>query len=249
MQSLKNTEQAINITVGPLVSILLIPIPILFLSTLAVSTESTKTDESLIDWLAAKTDLVGVIAIFVTLVLYWWQQRDDLKSKIQRSCQTLSTELDDTINALKGQNNIITYPTTTKDKLFQIKFTNRYLNVSAFEGIVNSGLLTYFDQGIQGFLVNFYLEIKLHNQLVEYRGKYEDMFFLYDGGSQRIKKWWDKIKRCDILLTDIETKIIDQYDLVKDSLKLEQDYRKLFGVYKTRNRKHTLLDVIAKHNA
>jgi hypothetical protein len=234
----RNTAlQAIVIAV--ICAVLILSMSIKLASSVATSENSASSQPfSLTNLFENKLDLVGTIAILVAVILYWWQQRNELKDKVQRSCQTLSIEVRDSVKALTERDyGRITYDTTYKERNFKVSFTLAYLSVAAFDGIVNAGLLTYFDPQIQGLLADFYLLIKNHNQLIEYRGRYEDLFFLYNGGPQRIDKWWNKVKNYDIRLTLSEEKIIDWARLVEEALKSEKESTKFLGKYRTRGTK------------
>ena len=66
---------------------------------------------------------------------------------------------------------------------------NVILNLDGYNSILYSGLLSYLTKQTQNLIKRLYERIRLHNEYLLYRRRYEDIFFLYDQSMGRYGLW------------------------------------------------------------
>ena len=136
----------------------------------------------------------------------------------------LNKNLDDLIKKRSNNNDKdlvhFTYSDEPQEK--EIRFLRYYLDAEAYKSVLTSGSFTHFHYNFQYELTNIYNRIKFHNDLLSYRNRFEDIFFLYDESPKRVEKWWRKVRRYDTMLTNLEQDLIVR---LKD-IKTSDDFKK-----------------------
>ena len=115
------------------------------------------------------------------------KQREEDSLRVIRSCDTILKELHDHNEALNTRKY-----THTIRKEHGIYYKHRYLNTSAFDNILYSGLFTHFDAKTQIQVSNLYLMINLRNETSLYKFKFQDMFFIGDVESPEAQSYYNK---------------------------------------------------------
>lgn len=70
-----------------------------------------------------------------------------------------------------------------------IHYCIRILNTDAYDGIIHSGLFTYFSRDTQNILSNLYIRIKNRNEYIKYTYRPEETFHLhYDSKNAKITR-------------------------------------------------------------
>jgi hypothetical protein len=99
---------------------------------------------------------------------------------------------------------------------------NAYLESDAYDSIAQSGLIKHLRIDMQSRLTMLYSRIKSRNKLITYTEHFEALFFLYDDSNDRLRAWYKKIEKYDILLTRWENEIIDLLEDIEGQLKKEK---------------------------
>jgi hypothetical protein len=131
------------------------------------------------------------------------QQKDIIKAvlnELKENKKTLFGNVHERINYVISK----TYGTTK-----QVGYVNAYLELDTYESVLRSGLIKHLPLDIQTRLTMLYSRIRSRNDLIAYTERFEDMFFIYDDSEERLNRWYKKIQKYDILLTEWEAEIID----------------------------------------
>ena len=119
--------------------------------------------------------------VIVAIIVFLLQIRGDkakekkeFSERLIRSCDTLLNELEDHNIALNTKRH-----THTLNRKERIYYVNAYLNTSAYESILHSGLFTFFLMETQQDISELYLRVIMHNRLTAYKDQFQDMLSQY----------------------------------------------------------------------
>lgn len=158
---------------------------------------------------------VGIFSIFITLLLFWAQHRNDqrnaqiekakeirdAKEIRRRACATMLRELEDHIDAfVPGR--------YTPMKSGEGEFINTYFNSDAYHSLIYSGLFTHFEEDTQIKLDSLYIEIASQNDEIKYRSQFRDSYFLHDKTSMVSENWDKAIERHENRITRRQKRIL-----------------------------------------
>jgi hypothetical protein len=158
--------------------------------------------------------ILGLITILVTastvatdMVLKsqeWKNERNDtinvILNELQENKKALLSNVHSRINYVIEDSQL---------NIKEINYINAYLELDAYESVLHSGLIKHLPIDIQSRLTMLYSRIRSRNELIAYTNRFEDMFFIYDDSQERLNRWYKKIQKYDILLTQWEAEIID----------------------------------------
>lgn len=164
----------------------------------------------------------GILGILTALAGIWYQRHKDKMSEIdrvRRTCCTILEEIDDTdksFNSGKRQQ------TNRERKNYAIKYTHSYLNNSAFDSLIHSGLFTHFDTKTQIQLSDLYLAIKFHNKVLYYKNEFRDLSLLSTSSAGIKSDYAYRIEYMERYLTQLENETNRLIPKVKKSIEYEQ---------------------------
>jgi len=153
--------------------------------------------------------IIGAVGVIVAVFLFWKEGRNqnerqekESKDRTCRSCNAIIMEMAD-------HEDLFTNPNFThiRRNNGEINYTIAFFNTEAFESISHSGLYTHLDPTLQNRLSNIYIRIKLHNELILYRARFRDMFYLYDKSPLRVQNWINAVKPYEESLTNWEQEL------------------------------------------
>jgi len=181
--------------------------------------------------------ILGVAGVIAAIGLYFLEQKLEKRNNLLRSTETILKELQDNKYYLSSNHHehikyVIRDTVESKDnKNIQnvIDYTNGYLEIDAYESVLSSGLLTHFSVSTQHHLTLLYSRIRSRNNLITYRDKFEDHFFLNDDSESRREKWYKKVQKYDIVLTEWEKEIKDLMD--KSEVLIEKEKPRNYKLY------------------
>lgn len=154
--------------------------------------------------------ILGVAGIIAAIGLYFLDQKLEKRNNLLRSTETILKELKDNKYYLSSdRHEHIKYiiRDTKENKNNVVDYTNAYLEIDAYESVLTSGLLTHFSVSTQHHLILLYSRIRSRNNLITYIDKFEDHFFLNDDSVDRREKWYKKVQKYDIIITEWEKEI------------------------------------------
>lgn len=176
---------------------------------------------ALSDALEKHQGLIALVGLIVVIILFRVGQiidnnskREEIRTRIRRACNILSLELTQYRDALTNNALIVNDGSN-------IPYVNWFLNLDGYNSILYSGLLSYLGQNTQDFIKRLYERIKLHNDFLSYKYKYEDNFFMYDNSMTRYQQWLGKVARYNITLSIYERDIRALIPLVEKSIESE----------------------------
>lgn len=184
-----------------------------------------KYPDYIFQWLVEQLDLFGIIAVILTIALYWYNERNELNDRLRRSYNTILRELD---NHIETVNRIpLRIMRETSDN-FKVDYVNAYFNTDAFTSLIYSGLLTYLKPSTQESLVNMYNYIKKHNEKLAYRNEVLLDSFLkenetvYTFSNERKNEWYKRAERHERSLSKWDNQIIEMVTRIKNDISNEK---------------------------
>ena len=184
-----------------------------------------KYPDSINKWLVEQLDLFGIIAVILTIALYWYNERSELNNRLRRSYNTILRELDNHIETVNKLPLRIMRETSNN---FKVDYVNAYFNTDAFTSLIYSGLLTYLKPSTQESLINMYNYIKKHNEKLSYRNEVLLDSFVkenetwYTFSNERKNEWYKRAERHDRSLTKWDNKIIEMVTKIKNDISNEK---------------------------
>lgn len=167
-----------------------------------------------------KFTLLGIIIAIVTFVfdrVYEHKKNtDDVRERMSRCYATIIKELEDHSNAFKKPE----FNEITDNKVFPFK--SMFLNVDAYESLLNSGLYTRFPELFQIGLANLYIIIKLHNKYQIQRSLLRGMFLIERHDNNR-SDWPLVCLDCDEILSRYQKEIRDFTEIMKTLAEQEKE--------------------------
>jgi hypothetical protein len=160
--------------------------------------------------------LISIISLSVSIIFYLYNQSSQRISAIRRASDALIQEIEENKNILDSKRfKKIEYPISTGNAAPKlIRYTNAYLDLEAYSSIVNSGTFTFFSAKTQHKLTHLYGRIRGRNDLLSYVDHFQDLFFLFHDEKDS-DKWYKKVERYDLILTEWEADICNLLDDVK----------------------------------
>jgi hypothetical protein len=139
---------------------------------------------------------------------------------LKRSTITLLREITENRTTLGGkQFERISY--TINNNQTKVDYVNARLSTAAYDTVISSGYFTYYSAEIQHYLQMLYDTIKRRNDLMVYSEHFEDVFFLFDDSEERIKKWFKKVAKYDLMMTLYENKLSELLPFTEQLLATE----------------------------
>ena len=187
--------------------------------------KGNKSPDPIIQWLVEQIDLFGIIAVILTIVLYWYNERNELNDRLRRSYNTILRELDNHIETVNRIPLRIMRETTDN---FKVDYVNAYFHTDAFTSLIYSGLLTYLKPSTQESLVNMYNYIKKHNEKLSYRNEFLLDSFLkenetvYTFSNERKNEWYKRAERHERSLSKWDNHIIEMVTRIKNDISNEK---------------------------
>jgi hypothetical protein len=157
---------------------------------------------------------ISFIAIIATLVFLYVQQVRERHDMIRRACLAILREMKENKETLTGTKfpHIMYNVNSASNNEERVNYTNAFLDLNAYESIVYSGYFTHFSVDTQHTLTILYGRVRNRNEVVKYREHYQDMFFLNDESEERVAKWYKRVERYDLFLTQLEHQIVKSLD-------------------------------------
>lgn len=167
----------------------------------------------LADWIAISILIATVAGIFFAS---WIGSAIDRRHRKRNACNAILRELQDTDIALNTELHPV-----TQDRDNGIFYRNAFLNADAYESVLHSGVFTEISPQTQNVLSNFYLRVKLRNQLLVIISNYNDRFFLNDVSQQRFDRWNIQSRSHHQTVTSYEDDIRNGLDTLRTMLNEE----------------------------
>ena len=174
------------------------------------------------DALEKHQGLIAVAGLIVVIILFRIEQvidsnnkKDEIRNRLLTACNILSLELtqykdtfsNTTIMVNDGNN---------------IPYINNVLNLDGYNSILYSGLLSHFGRETQDLIKRLYERIRLHNEILLYKMRYDDIFFLYDQSIRRQQLWLTRVARYDSVLFVYESEIKGLIPLLERKIETER---------------------------
>jgi hypothetical protein len=142
------------------------------------------------DFLETHQGFISLFGIIITVVIFGLTLRKPEKDKKRDENKRISSSCNALLEELKahrdGFNYIEQYVSWPEQN---IHYCTRILNTDAYDGIVHSGLFTYFTRDTQNILSNLYIRIKARNECIKYTIRPEETFYVqYDSKNVKITK-------------------------------------------------------------
>jgi hypothetical protein len=107
-----------------------------------------------------------------------------------RSCDTLLREIRENQGHLtRGDDRKLFSYIQSRET---VDFSNTVFDVYAFQSVIHSGLLTYFDESVQSGLAQLYSRIDSHNEILKYMGRLATEFSLF-GRWRKVENYRKKL--------------------------------------------------------
>ncbi len=160
--------------------------------------------------------ILALLGVIVVIVGFFIQPKSEKRNSLIRSTAAILRELDENKKSLSNDfhehikynpKNYIDKSTNTATEQTFVSYTDAYLEIDAYESVLASGLFTHFSEDTQYTLNMVYSRIRRKNELITYRERFEDTFFMNDDSDERKLKWYKKVVKYDILLTGWEKEI------------------------------------------
>lgn len=172
-------------------------------------------------------DRIGVAIAAIALLLYLIKERSDRnkekeleKERFNRSCIALLREIRENRDHLNRDDDRLFFSYVRSKQT--VDFSNIVFDTYAFQSIIHSGLLTYFDEDIQARLAQLYSRFDGHNESLTYRSHLQTEFFLY-GRPQTFNNYLEERERYDLFLTETEGEIKQLFTGVEQSLEMVKE--------------------------
>ncbi len=165
------------------------------------------------------TALTVAVTVITFLILYGRDKhKDSLESMIAREL-ILNELLENKKALLTDVHERIKYATSDANNIREVNFINAYLEVDAYQSIINSGYLKHLDPFTQIRLNMLYGRINSRNELINYLDRFEDLFFVNDDSDGRKTHFYKKVEKYDLLLTIWENDIIALLEEIERKVK------------------------------
>lgn len=175
------------------------------------------------DALEKHQGLISLAGLLIVIILFRVGQiiennnkNAEIKSRLLTACNILSLELTQYKDAFFDNAIMIKDGTN-------IPYMNGLLNLDGYDSILSSGLLSYLGQPTQDLIKRLYQRIRLHNQILLYKMKYDDIFFLYDQSMRRYQVWLTRVARYNFILSSYENDIKALIPAVEKSIESEHN--------------------------
>lgn len=157
-------------------------------------------------------NIIGVVAVIITILIYWHQQTSSRKGSVIRSCDSLISELDENYDALTGNKRYERIEYNYKNN--SINYTNVKLGHEGYQSILSSGLFTLLQEITQIKLTNLYARIKSYNAIIDELFSLNNQYTLYKDEIPQ-DNWFNTRLNCDLYLTRHKIEIIELLDKAK----------------------------------
>lgn len=157
-----------------------------------------------------KSTLIGIIVavgtFFTEKNFQAGKKESDFQDLLSRCYKTIQKELEDHETAFASNE----YDLIVDNKKYPFK--SMFLNVDAYESLLNSGLFTHFKEDTQQDLANLYIRIKLHNEYQIQRSLIRSIFV---NSNNKEDNWATVIAPCDVILNRYQNDINDNIITIK----------------------------------
>jgi hypothetical protein len=134
---------------------------------------------------------IAVASIGALFVATWVDRHVKDRRRKRNACKAIIREIEDTVDGLDPQKNFVNRRTSN------VFYTSVFLNADAYESVLHSGVFTEFEPETQNALSNFYINVKLRNELLKILSNYENMFFINDRTPERSERWISEALRLE----------------------------------------------------
>ena len=147
-------------------------------------------------WILILSAATIAVAAIATIYTEYKRRFQEVKAEEQTIHIILSELQENKESLISNFHSRINYtPSNQPDSLKQVNYINAYLELDAYESIINSGLIKYLQIDIQRMLATLYGRIRSRNKLITYMDSFEDLFFLYDESEDRLNKWYKRVEK------------------------------------------------------
>jgi hypothetical protein len=190
----------------------------------AAYSESLKPGFDFLAYIRGWVDIAVIISIALPLVIYLHKERNDRnkeqksrEDRFNRSRDALLREIEENRNHIAPavRRHYIYVMSTRREP---VDYSNVFFETYAYQSIIHSGLLTYFEEDIQARLAQLYSRIDRHNTYLDYRTHLETEFRLF-GRREKVEDWPEQGEQYDLFLTITDGDIRNLFPAVEQSLK------------------------------
>lgn len=169
-------------------------------------------------------DRIGVAIAAIALLFYLFKERSDRgkekelrKERFNRSCVALLREIRESRDHLNRGDERLFFSYVRSRQT--VDYSNIVFDTYAFQSVIHSGLLTYFDEDIQARLAQLYSRFDGHNESLTFRSHLQTEFFLY-GSKRTFNNYLEERERYDLFLTETDGEIKQLSPGVEQSLEV-----------------------------
>lgn len=168
--------------------------------------------------------LIALAAIIIALIVFKIDKtiddnnrKNEIKRRLLIACKMLILEITEYRTVFSNSAMLLNDGTN-------ILFLNNFLNLDGYNGVLYSGLLSYFGGQTQSLIRRLYERIRLHNEILSSRLNHENDFFLYDQSPRRFQIWLGiAANRYNFPLQTCENEIRALIPIVEQSIQRERE--------------------------